>query len=182
MVGLLAAIGRWVVPVGQHFCDALGGAGGCPCDLLFILTYVFRGGTRDLLAAALGLLRPLGRGCGSFPMRRRYPGASGLVFSGAGANGAMPVSPCYLCFTGWRCEGVRLATARGLYLGGILSVSLGFRMVDDAVCASVTAGTISCGSAERRDAGLDDRGVSPPPRHGAGGLWRQTLAVAPRRA
>jgi hypothetical protein len=138
MVGLLAAIG-----VGSFlwhtFATRWAGLADVLPILLFILTYVFAA-TRDLLRlhwgfATLAVVAFL-------PYAAAVSWGIGLVFPGAGANASYASVALLIVLYGLAVRRRAPATARGLYLGaGILSVSLGFRMVDDAVCASVPLGT-----------------------------------------
>ena len=103
--------------------------------LLFILVYIFAA-TRDYLGAA-----PLVAGgvtLGFFPYAFGFQALFRDVLPGANALYAS-VAVLILAYGLWL---IRSATGRGLLIGAaILCASLGFRMADDAVCASFPVGT-----------------------------------------
>jgi hypothetical protein len=103
----------------------------------FILLYLFAA-TRDFLAVparwaalALGLF---------LPYTVLFSWGAGQVVPGLGANAAyFSVAALIAAYGLWLR---RTATGQGLLVGaGILCVSLGFRMADDAVCAVFPIGT-----------------------------------------
>lgn len=105
--------------------------------LIFILLYLFAA-TRDFLRMPVTV--SLGAVLLFFPYAAGFVWLAGQILPGLGANAAyFSVATLIAGFGLWLRES---ATGRGLLLGaGILCVSLGFRMADDAVCAVFPIGT-----------------------------------------
>lgn len=107
--------------------------------LFFILTYIFAA-TRDFLRlhwgfAAMAVV-------GFLPYAAAVSWGIAQVFRGAGANASYASVALLIVLYGIALRRTAPDTARGLFVGaGILVVSLGFRMLDDAVCAALPLGT-----------------------------------------
>lgn len=138
LVLILAAIGVGSFLWHTHATRWSGLADVLPI-VLFILTYVFAA-TRDFLRLHWGVAAAAV--VAFFPYAAAVSWTIAQVFPGAGANASYASVALLIVIYGallWRRAP---ETARGMILGaGILCVSLGFRILDDAVCDTLPLGT-----------------------------------------
>ena len=138
LVAVLAAIGGGSFLLHTHATRWAGLADVLPI-LVFILLYIYAA-TRDYIG-----LKWWGAGLAVllfFPWAIAVSRGIGLVWPGAGANGAYASVALLIVAYGLWLRSRHPATARGLFIGaGILAVSLTFRMLDGPVCEVFPIGT-----------------------------------------